>query len=83
MIEKRAKLNSAVLHWIRWSSRHDGLDIALSDVVEHFAYFLVIVDQKRVFKKTTCSPRDAPSDLQNVKNSPEPPTTVMSHQIGL
>ena len=31
--------------------------------------------------KTICSTEDSPSDLQNVKNSPEPPTTVMSSKM--
>ena len=31
--------------------------------------------------KTSCSPGGPPSDLQNVKNSPEPPTTVMTPKM--
>ena len=51
------------------------------DVVEHFFIFLVFC-QKRAFVKTSCSPGYPPSDLQNVKNSEAPPTTVMSSNMG-
>ena len=56
----------------------------LSDVVElgfffKKKYFLAICWSKSVFMKTTCSPSN---DLQNVKNSPEPPTTGMSPKMG-
>ena len=38
-----------------------------------FTIFPEDFEQTRVFLKTSCSPRDPPRDLQNVKNSPEPP----------
>ena len=34
------------------------------------------------FSKTTCSPGDPPIDLQNVKNSPEPPSPRTSSKMG-
>ena len=50
----------------------NGLDMASFDNETHFYFFPVEFDQTRVFLKTTCSPTDPPSDLQNVKNSPWP-----------
>ena len=62
-----------------------GLDIALSGVIEHFLrefFSQSEIKKKRVFVKTTCSPRDPPNDLQNVKNRPAPLTTDMSPRMG-
>ena len=44
------------------------------DTLFCFYYFPDVFKQKRVFMKTTCSPRGPPIDLHNVKNSLEPPS---------
>ena len=50
--------------------------MALFDNETHFSkFFPDDFWQKRVFLKISCSPGDPPNDLQNVKNSPEPPTS--------
>ena len=58
----------------------NGLDMALFDNDTHFYYVSRNFDQKLVFLKTTCSPTDPSSDLQNVKN---PGPTPKCHQNGL
>ena len=47
----------------------------------HFLQFFPKILIKNVFFKTSCSPGGPPSDFQNVKNSPEPPTTVMTPKV--
>ena len=58
--------------------------MVLFDVVGHFYNFSrsFFVKKKSAFVETSCSPGDPTNDLQNVKNSPEPPTTVLSPKMG-
>ena len=56
--------------------------MALFDNETHFLLFVPKILFKNVFFfETSCSPGGPPSDLQNVKNSPEPPTTVMTPKM--
>ena len=63
--------------------RSVGLDIVLFYVVKIFdTFYRSFLVKKRVFVKTSCSPRDPPNDLRNVKNSPEPPTIDEAPKMG-
>ena len=79
---KRVVLSTFLKQAISKFFRSNGLDIAFFDNETHFFLFPDGFLQKRVFMKTTYSPRGPPNDFQNVKNSPESPSPHTSSKMG-